>query len=1063
MRLLKSIVAFAAAALLAAIRLSGATPEEAATPEFFETRVRPVLAASCYSCHGDAPLGGLRLDRAADFAKGGSRGPVVVPGDPEKSLLIQVVKHTDPRLKMPLGGKKLTDAQIEDLSAWVAAGAKWPKETATVETSTASDKYVIPAERKKFWSFLPLAKPTPPAVKNTAWPKTAIDRFVLAKLEQEGMKPVAPASKRDLLRRAYLDLIGLPPTYEEIEAFEKDKSPDAFAKVVDKLLASPKYGERWGRIWLDVARYGEDDYRSLNPNPRGYYPYPNAYLYRDWVIQAFNDDMPYDTFVKAQIAGDLMDESVRHKMLPATGFLGLGPWYFDNGAAAVTRADERHDRVDVVTRGFMGLTVACARCHNHKYDPIPQTDYYALAGVFLNTDYHEYPRVPSATLEKYLAIKDQVEKKQQRLQEMQTELSNQLSQSLVFKTAEYLQAVWEVTGPQKRDKAAVVEARKLDYELLDRWIRYMEKTTDRYPQKNAWQAMMKKSNSTAQEAKRLAEEFQAEAVRVMIARRDLDQENEIIYAQALEGTKKKKRASKPNEFKTDDDFCPGCALRLKNLPEEDNNFWTELFQRELRDNDDPNDMNNMGRQGNPGVLLFRGWGLESRVGADAKLRLETLRADIEKQQKELEPAYSYIHGVRDVDNPRDLELAIRGNPENLGEKVPRHFLSVFSDGDPEPFKHGSGRMELAERILEQPITMRVIVNRIWKGHFGTGIVDTPSNFGMGGERPTNPELLEYLASFFKENGMSIKKLHREIMLSSVYQLSTANDPVNFAKDSGNRLYWRADRRRMDAEQLRDSVLYVSGNLDDLMGGPSQELTPANTRRTVYGKVSRYKLDTYLQLFDFPSPSISAEKRFTTTVPLQRLFLMNSDFMQIQAEELAKRVASEPNNEARIRKAHLLVYGRQPTAQEIALGLEYLSSEPMRQYEELKAKEQEEKAKSPSRGRSGQGAPATKVEMSMTEAPASGMPPEAGALEGKPMDPMDPVKPMEVAAKPAEASEGGEAAAAAPPEMEMGMGMMGGVMGRRGGAGGAPEVKYTPTAWGRYAKILLSSSEFLFIN
>lgn len=1062
MRSLHTVLAFAAS-LLAAVHVSGATPEEAATPEFFESRIRPVLAASCYSCHGDAPLGGLRLDRAADFAKGGSRGPVVIAGDPEKSLLIQVVKHVDPRLKMPLGGKKLTDAQIEDLSAWVTSGAKWPAEAAAPVQSSATDKYVIPAERKQFWSFLPLAKPAAPAVKNTAWPKTEIDRFVLSKLEQEGMKPVAPAAKRDLLRRAYMDLIGLPPRAEEIEAFEKDKSPDAFAKVVDKLLASPKYGERWGRAWLDVARYGEDDYRSLNPNPRGYFPYPNAYLYRDWVIQAINDDMPYDTFVKAQIAGDLMDESIRYKMLPATGFLGLGPWYFDNGAAAVTRADERHDRVDVVTRGFMGMTVACARCHNHKYDPIPQTDYYSLAGVFLNTDYHEYPRVPSSTLEKYLAVKDQVEKKQSRMSEMQTELSNQLSQSLVFKTSDYLQGVWDVAGPQKRDRAAVVESRKLDYELLERWIRYMEKTTDKYPQKNDWQAMMKKSNSTAQEAKRLADAFQAEAIRVMIARRDLDEENEIIYAQALETTKKKKRANKPNEFKTDDDFCPNCGLRLKNMPEEENNFWTELFQREIRDNEDPNDMNNMGRQGNPGVLLFRGWGLEARVGADAKARLDALRADIEKQQKELEPAYSYIHGVTDIENPRDLELAIRGNPENLGDKVSRHFLSVFSDGDPEPFQNGSGRMELAEKIMEQPITMRVIANRIWKGHFSSGIVDTPSNFGMGGERPTNPELLEYLAAFFKENGMSMKNLHREIMLSSVYQLSTADDAANFAKDSGNRLYWRADRRRMDAEQLRDSVMYVSGNLDDLMGGPSQELTPANTRRTVYGKVSRYKLDTYLQLFDFPSPSISAEKRFTTTVPLQRLFLMNSDFMQVEAEELAKRVAGEVNNEARIRKAHLLVYGRQPTAAEIALGLEYLSAEPMREFEELKAKAEEEKAKAPARGaRPAQGAPATKVETSMTEPPASGMPPEAEAAAANPMAPMEPAKPLEAAAKP-EGAEPAEAAAAAPPEMEMGMGMMGGVNGRRGGQGGTPEVKYNPTAWGRYAKILLSSSEFVFIN
>ena len=289
----------------------------------------------------------------------------------------------------------------------------------------------------------------------------------------------------------------------------------------------------------------------------------------------------------------------------------------------------------------------------------------------------------------------------------------------------------------------------------------------------------------------------------------------------------------------------------------------------------------------------------------------------------------------DAEKPVDLPLAIRGNPQNLGQPVPRHFLSLLSTGDPTPFQKGSGRLELADDILKQPIAMRVIVNRVWKGHFGTGLVDTPSNFGVTGERPTNPELLEYLASYFVKNGMSIKKLHRAIMLSSVYQLSTENDAANYAKDSGDRLYWRMDRKRMDAEQLRDAVLSVAGNLDDSLGGPSVDLTPAFTRRTVYGKVSRYKLDEYLQLFDFPAPNISAEKRFTTTVPLQRLFLMNSDFIQVEAEQLAKRVAAEPDNRARIRKAYLWAYGREPNEEEIKLGIDYLHAEPLREYEENK--------------------------------------------------------------------------------------------------------------------------------
>ena len=1051
-------------AILASIPALYAQSSAASTSDFFEAKIRPVLANNCYACHASSAQsqGGLRVDSREAMLRGGGRGAAVVPGDPDKSWLIRAVRQTDPALKMPMGGK-LSDTEVEDLVSWVKSGAVWPGSAAgtaavpAVAESKAGDKYVISAERKNFWSLLPLTDPQPPAVKDPRWAKTAIDKFVLARLEKDGLKPVRAASKHDLIRRATLDLTGLPPTPEEIAAFEKDASPDAFAKVVDRLLASPHYGERWGRIWLDVARYGEDDYRSLNPNPRGYHPYPNAYVYRDWVIQAMNDDMPYGQFVKAQIAGDLLDEKTRYKTLPATGFLGLGPWYYDNGAVEVTRADERHDRVDVVTRGFLGLTVACARCHDHKYDPIPQTDYYSLAGVFLNTAYHTYPMAPQSVVDQQTKIEEEVAKKQKALQELQTNLATQLSESLAFQVANYLQGAYEVAG-QKRDAETVVESRKLDYEILQRWIAYMAKPTDKYHYKEAWQALMKKAVPAAadggggrgggggggggrggrgggggggnQEVKKLAEEFQANVVKVMLERRDLNEENEVISAKALEGTKKKKKANEPNEFITNDDFCPNCGLRLKNMPEEDNNFWTEVFQRELRDSDDPAAMMAAGgRGGKAGVLLFRGWGLESRTGAQAQAQMAAIKTDIDEARKKLEPGYPYLHGVEDAKQPVNLPLALRGNPNNLGPEVPRHFLSMLSKGDPEPFKEGSGRLELADDIIQQPVAMRVIVNRIWKAHFGTGIVDSPSNFGMTGERPTNPALLEYLAGEFAKNGMSMKKLHRQIMLSAVYQLSTEMDQTNFAKDSGNRLYWRADRKRMDAEQVRDAVLMVAGNLDDSLGGPSEDLSPAFTRRTVYGHVSRYKLDEYLQLFDFPTPNISAEKRFVTTVPLQRLFLMNSDFIQVEAEELAKRVAAEPDNRSRIHKVYLLAYGREPNEEEVKLGLDYLHAEPLREFEENKNKPPEAGAGRGGRGggRGGTGA----APAATTEAPAGG----AGG---------------------AEAGEGGAGA--------MGMGMMGGMGGRGGrGRGGAADVKYEPTAWGRYAKVLFSSSEFLFIN
>jgi cytochrome c553 len=1081
------LVSFAAFTTLAAATAAAQSPS-ANSPDFFEEKIRPVLVRNCYSCHTTSQMSGLRLDSQEAMAKGGKRGAAIVPGSAATSLLLQAIRQVDPNLKMPVGGK-LTDAEVADFTAWIDAGAVWPKNSAAQAAAAAADagKYVIYPEQKQFWSLVPLQQPKVPSVKDSKWAKTDIDRFVMARLEKENLKPVAPAGKRDLIRRATLDLTGLPATYEEIQAFEKDTSAGAFAKVVDRLLASPQYGERWGRIWLDVARYSEDDYRTLNPNPKGYRPYPNAYNYRDWVIQAFNDDLPFDQFVKAQIAGDLAEPQLRPKVLPATGFLGLGPWYYDNGAFEITRADERHDRVDVVTRGFLGLTVACARCHNHKYDPIPQTDYYSLAGVFYNTIYEEYPAAPEKTVNEYTKLEEDLDKENRILQDATQAVTDGLSRSLVYQTSNYLQGVFEVsqTGTQKKEIAQVVESRKLDYELLDRWVKYMAKPTPKYKNKDAWQAMMKKGG-TAQEAKKLADQFQEEIVSIMLEKSDIDAENKVIQAKDLEGTKPKKRTDKPSNFTSYKDFNPGSWLRLKSLPEEQNNFSTEIFQRELKDEEDPNAMMAMGnRQGNPGVLLFRGWGLESRVGTESQARIKSIQGDIDALKKKLETHYPFIHGVKDAEKPEDIQVAFRGDANNPeGPAIPRHFLSLLSDGDPQPFTKGSGRLELAEDIVKQPVAIRVFVNRIWKGHFGSGIVDTPSNFGVTGERPTNPELLEYLASYFVANGMSAKALHRAIMLSSVYQLSTADNPEAFAKDSGNRLYWRAEKKRLDAEQLRDGILMTSGNLDDAMGGPSADLTPAYLRRTVYGKVSRYKLDEYLQLFDFPSPSISAEKRFVTTVPLQRLFLMNSDFVQIESEELAKRVASEPDNRSRVRKIYQYVYGRDASEEEIALGLEYLRTEPMLEYDEQKAKP----ASAPAGGRrGGRGGAAPAKAPVKAEVPAITENQSEGASSGSsgvaadaapPLPPLPQAVGQDAAAKAAppmpDAPDAGEtmpaegeaAAAAAATPMgggPMGAGMMGGMGGRRGAGGAAPEIKYDATVWGRYAKVLFSSSEFLFIN
>ncbi len=1005
--------------------------------DFFETRVRPIFATECFSCHTDSQLGGLRLDSRDALLKGGKSGPAIVPGDPDKSILMSAIRQTG-TLKMPKGGK-LTNDQIDAIAQWIRAGAVWPE--AVKQPVPAKGEMVIDPARRAFWSFQPLHPATAPAVKNNHWPKTDIDRFILARLEKEGLAPVEFADRRTLLRRATLDLTGLPPTAEEIEAFENDKSSDAFAKVVDRLLASPQYGERWGRLWLDVARYGEDDYRSLDPMGRGYAPYPHAYLYRDWVVKAFNEDLPYDQFVRAQLAGDQMDEKSRVRTLPALGFLGQGPWFYDNGAVEVTRADERHDRIDVVSRGFLGLTVGCARCHDHKYDPIPTKDYYAMGGIFASTAYKEYPQVPNSVVDKYTEQEKKLKSKEKQLGEFLQNESRQLSESLTLQASKYMQAVWRVVGEPKEDLNEAIEKNKLDYELMQRWIKFLARPPRHYPYLKDWQAMMARGGTAAQ-AKKLADDFQALLQDILYERKDLKEQNEIIIAKSLTGTKPKEPLFKPNEFVTNDDFCPSCAVETKVMSLERTNLWMDVYVRDL---DDPM-LPGVIQKYKPGLLSFRGWGLERQMGADGRAYLTALQNDIETFRKAMPAQYPYVHGVADQEKPVDLPVSLRGNPNNLGEVIPRGFLSVLSPDKRICFSKGSGRLELADAILKQPLAMRVIVNRIWKWHFGTGIVDTPSNFGFNGERPIHPELLEYLADFFTRNGLSIKKLHREIMLSAVYQLSNETVKANYDKDSSNRLYWRANKRRMDVEQIRDSLLATSGALDKKLGGPSEALTPQSTRRTLYGRVSRYKLDDFLQLFDFPSPNISAEQRYATNVPLQRLFFMNSDFVQQQAELLAQKIEAEPTLESRIQKAYRLVFGRAASPEELRLGIEYLRSEPLKEYEERKKAEEEKKKK--------------KAEEEAKKAEEANKKTEKKEMADKPSD-----KPSEKATdKPADKPADAPKTTPDMPEVPMmdPGGMMAGVV---PSAAKADEKKplLPVTHWGRYIKILLSSSEFMFIN
>jgi mono/diheme cytochrome c family protein/cytochrome c553 len=683
----------------AAVPCAGADPiPDAAQTEFFEKKVRPLLVEHCQSCHGpDKQKGGLRLDSRAALLSGGESGPAVVGGEPDKSRLVKAIGYTDSALQMPPKAK-LSDADIATLTAWVKMGAPWP-EAAGSRPATTTSALKVTAKDREFWSFKPVVRPQTPTTK--AQLSNPIDAFVLAKLESKGLKPVPLADKRTLIRRATFDLIGLPPTPEEVDAFLRDDSPDAFAKVIDRLLASPHYGERWGRHWLDVARYGEDQAHTFQSRK-----YPDGFRYRDWVVKAFNADLPYDRFVMMQIAGDLLEEGDRADRLAALGFFALGPVYYGRATA-----DELDDRVDTLTRGFLGLTVACARCHDHKFDPIPQRDYYSLAGVFASTDYREYVLTADGGIDE--------------------------------------KAVSDPTDKMSRDK------------------------------------------------------------------------------------------------------------------------------------------------------------------------------------KDKEPRKPVLHALTEGAKQADMRVHVRGNPANLGEEAPRRFLAVLAKDEPPAFKLGSGRLELAKAIAskDNPLTARVMVNRIWAHHFGRGIVNTPSNFGTLGERPTHPELLDYLAARFVENGWSVKKLHREIMLSSAYQRSSAHDEKNAQVDSDNQLLWRMNRRRLEVEPWRDAMLAVSGNLDPKLGGPASDLSSAtNTRRTLYGAVSRHNLDPLLRLFDFPDPNLTSDRRPVTSVPLQQLFVLNSPFMAQQAKAFAARVtATASDDTARVRTAFQLAYGRLPTDREAKLGTDFLAA------------------------------------------------------------------------------------------------------------------------------------------
>ena len=848
-------------------------PVDSAGMEFFEKKIRPILVQHCYSCHSQSAKvakGNLALDQRSAMMKGGAGGAAVVPGDPDKSRLIEAVRYTHAGIQMPPKGK-LPESVIADLCAWVKMGAPAPDEPLKAAgRSTPSD----PLREKRLrahWAWRPLKKSPIPVVKRKGWVKNPIDAFLLAKLEAKGLSPVGYADRRTLIRRAHFDLIGLPPSPEETEAFLNDKSPQAWEKVVDSLLANPHYGERWGRYWLDIARYGEDQAHSFEPRL-----YPQGFRYRDWIVRSLNADMGYNRFVKEQIAADLLDEPNLQERIPALGFFATGPVYYGDSKMF----DQYDDRIDTLTRGLLGLTVACARCHDHKFDPISQKEYYGLAGIFANTSYREVALEAKATQNANVKS-DQLgnrgeilKKKQAEVDAFVKEHTQYVRQRLTPEIAKYMVQAWRYTNRKKATPALTVAqyatAEKLESVVLDRWVNYL---TQEEGKKNPDLAEWHKAFSGTGEAEiqKIADAFQTKVQSVI---------------QAKEAQKNAKPALKEQE--------------------------TALLEAIV---------------GEEGVLTVPSEILGEVLSGDPKARYATISTELQRLK-----VSDFAHALADTPKAGNIRVLLRGNPETPGEEAPRKFLTILAGDNAPTFTKGSGRLELAEALTAEsnPLTPRVMVNRIWKYHFGTGIVRTTNNFGTLGEPPTHPELLDYLTADFVANGWSLKALHRKIMLSAAYRMSSRTTKHNQEIDPDNRFVWRMPVRRLEIEAFRDAILSVTGTLDQTIGGQSLSLdVPENRRRTFYASISRHDLNPMLRLFDFPDPNVTADKRTDTTVPLQQLFMLNSEYMIREAKAFAVRLNANPqeDNATRIRRAYLLAFNRPPMPKEIALGLRFLASVP----------------------------------------------------------------------------------------------------------------------------------------
>ena len=902
--------------------------------EFFENKIRPLLAEHCYKCHSaesGRSKAGLQLDTRDALRLGGDTGPAIVPGDPAKSLLIQAVHYGNADLQMPPAdeGGKLSAEQIAVLEQWVKLGAPDPR---TGGKAHPMDMAVA----RKHWAFQPVAKPALPAVKNTAWVRTPVDRFVLAKLEAKNLKPAEPADARTLLRRVTYDLTGLPPTPEEMETFLRDvkKDPRAYDRAVDRLLASPHYGERWGRFWLDVARYADTQgYLVGNAERR----FAFAFTYRDYVVKAFNDDKPFDRFIVEQLAADALPLGEDKSALAAMGFLTLGRRFLGN------QNDIIDDRIDVVTRGLMGLTVACARCHDHKFDPVPTKDYYSLHGVFASSEEPaEKPLLgPHVDTPAYRAFLEKKAAAEEKVKERtRVEVEKYLA-GLREKIGDYLLGAHDAAKLSKEEKFELFAgARKLNVEVLKRWQALLaEPAKQNDPVLAPWFALAALPEvEFAEKARELIAAWQsgvAERVSVSLA-------GETLTRPATEGARPLNPVVVAAFTKSEKPLVTlkDAAAIYSAVFAEVEKSWQAATDAAKKENASasaaPTTLSDASREAIR--QLLHGEGAPPNLGyataaAMNKREIDTRTADLRRAVEALnwtEPgAPLRAMALRDKASPANSRVLLRGNAANRGPEAPRQFLEIISEGKRAPFARGSGRLDLAEAIASpaNPLTARVFVNRVWGWHFGTALVRTPSDFGVRTEAPVHRELLDWLAASFAQGGWSVKALHRAILLSGTYRQSGDERPAAAAIDPDNQLVHRFNRRRLEFEALRDTLLAVSGTLDPKLGGLPDDLTkpPFSTRRTLYGFIDRQNLPGMFRTFDFPSPDTSSAQRFATTVPQQALFMMNSPFAQEQARRLVQRAefTAATSDAEKIRALHRVLYQRTPDSDELKLAQAFL--------------------------------------------------------------------------------------------------------------------------------------------